>query len=70
MDKGFSLPSYWKIVKKNYSITKFLGEGSYGVVVKAKLRNTKESVAIKMVEVDFSDIQSCRNIIREITILK
>ena len=70
MDKGFSLPSYWKIVKKNYSITKFLGEGSYGVVVKARCRNTKDNVAIKMVGVDFSDIMSCRNIIREITILK
>ena len=70
MDKAFSLPSCWKLVKKNYSITKFLGEGSYGVVVKARSRTTKEAVAIKMIEVDFKDIMSCRNIIREITILK
>ena len=70
MDKAFSLPSCWKLVKKNYSITRFLGEGSYGVVVKARSRTTKEAVAIKMVEVDFTDLQSCRNIIREISILK
>ena len=70
MDKAFSLPSCWKLVKKNYSITRFLGEGSYGVVVKARTRTTKEAVAIKMVEVDFTELQSCRNIIREISILK
>jgi len=70
MDKAFSLPSCWKLVKKNYSITRFLGEGSYGVVVKARSRTTKEAVAIKMVEVDFTNLQSCRAIIREISILK
>ena len=38
MEKGFTLPAYWKLVKKNYSITRFLGEGSYGVVVKGRCR--------------------------------
>ena len=56
MEKAFSLPACWKLVKKNYSITKFLGEGSYGVVVKARNRSTRESVAIKMIEVDFTDV--------------
>ena len=52
MENKFSLPSYWKLVKKNYSITRLLGEGSYGVVVKARNRNTNETVAIKMIEIE------------------
>ena len=49
----FVLGPGWKPVKKNYSITRFLGEGSYGEVVKARHRFTKESVAIKMIKCDF-----------------
>lgn len=46
----------WKPVKKNYSITRFLGEGTYGEVVKARHRLTKEPVAIKMIKVNFDNI--------------
>jgi serine/threonine protein kinase len=66
MEKQFVLGPGWKLVKKNYSITRFLGEGSYGEVVKARHRQTKEPVAIKMIKCDFENIQTCRNILREV----
>ena len=56
MEKQFVLGKSWKLVKKNYSITRFLGEGSYGEVVKARHRITKETVAIKQIKCNFTNI--------------
>ena len=68
--KNSSLDSYWLQVKKDYKITEILGEGSFGTVVKGKHRATKKMVAIKFIKTDFKDLITCRNVIREISLLR
>lgn len=70
MEKKLVLDKQWKIIKQNYSITRFMGEGSYGEVVKARHRTTREVVAIKMLKFNFNNIHLIRNVIRELAILR
>ena len=67
--KGFHLSADWRHISKVYKLTKVIGEGSFGQVVKAKHRENGSVVAIKFVKDDPSDIISCRNMLREISIL-
>jgi cell division cycle 2-like protein len=39
----------WSKVTPNYELLEFLGKGTYGVVIKARDRKTKENVAIKFI---------------------
>ena len=64
------LDKKWKLVKQTYSLTRVLGEGSYGMVVKGRHRLTKQIVAIKMIKFEFDNIHLIRNVIREISILR
>ena len=52
--KPLDLPPVWDTVKPYYSLKKKLGAGSYGEVVKAKCKMTKQEVAIKYIT-DFAD---------------
>ena len=61
-------PSLKKIEAK-YKLKKLVGQGQYGLVVKAK-NHLKERVAIKFVEDILSDEMMTRSVIREIQILR
>ena len=41
------LDSSWKQLKKDFKLTKIIGQGSFGIVIKGKDRHTKKEVAIK-----------------------
>ena len=47
-----------------------MGQGSYGQVLKAQNRKTKEMVAIKLMKNIFNDEYSARKTLREIKILR
>jgi serine/threonine protein kinase len=49
------LDTSWQEIKKTYSITKFLGKGTYGEVYKAKHRATNEVFAIKKIKFDIEN---------------
>ena len=49
-----------------YKIKKFLGEGSYGIVVEAMSKRTKEKVAIKYISDYDSSEYSALKTVREI----
>ena len=43
------LSKIWEEAKKNYKLHKIIGEGTFGVVVKAQNITTGEKVAIKLI---------------------
>ena len=59
----------WKIVSETYSLEKLLGKGSFGMVILSKHRATDQTVAIKYIACDFSNLQATRNVLREISLL-
>ena len=59
----------WKFIKKEWKVVKHLGSGTFGQVVLAKHRQTKQEVAIKLIKDDPKDIISNRNLLREISLL-
>lgn len=56
----------WKDASQNYKLLKFLGQGSFGEVVMARNRKTKEICAVKMLQIKTEDLYSLRYVIREI----
>lgn len=60
------LEKIWKDASKEYKLIEFLGKGSYGQVVKAKHRETKEIYAIKCLKIDTTNLYLLRYIVREI----
>jgi cyclin-dependent kinase-like len=64
------LDATWLKAKEEYKLLSFIGKGSYGVVVKAKHRVTKQVVAIKQIKFHPYDIHNLRSVTREILILK
>ena len=64
------LEKQWRTVKSTYKLEQILGSGSFGQVVKAKNRQTKQPCAIKCVQFNKSQLTSLKYIIREIQILK
>jgi len=68
--KELDLPPIWCEVTHNYKLICFMGEGSYGTVIKGYCRTTNAPVAIKLVQ-NFSKWEyDCVKIIREIQIMK
>lgn len=60
----------WAEVRKSYKLLSQIGEGGYGIVVKAKCLKTGESVAIKHMT-DFNQREySTRKVLREIQIMR
>jgi serine/threonine protein kinase len=64
------LDKAWKLASKDYKIVELIGEGSEGQVVRAKNRNTKEIVAIKMINCNIKETVVMKYLIREIQILR
>lgn len=54
----------------NYERLESIGEGTYGVVYKARNRNTKEIVALKKIKLENEDEGVPSTAMREISILK
>jgi serine/threonine protein kinase len=67
MDK---IDSSWKQLQKEYKLTKMIGQGSYGIVIKGKNRETKKEVAIKKVKCDLKNLKQIKYVMREITIMR
>ena len=68
--KKSNLSKHWKIVSGQYKLLNVLGEGTFGKVIQARHRVTKQDVAIKFINTKFEKQSECRNILREISILK
>ena len=64
------LSKHWKAISKNYKLLNVLGEGTFGKVIHARHRVTKKEVAIKFISTKFAKQSECRNILREISILR
>ncbi|EGR30404.1 mitogen-activated protein kinase 2, putative [Ichthyophthirius multifiliis] len=61
--------SDWEVGDK-YEIIKVVGSGSYGQVVEALEKSTKNKVAIKRLDGIFEDTVDCKRILREIHLLR
>ena len=70
MPRKFEIDPLWKQLKPDYKLLEEMGQGSYGQVLKAQNRKTKELVAIKLMKNIFSDEYSARKTLREIKILR
>lgn len=64
------LDASWKILQKEYKLTKIIGQGTGGIVIKATHRIAKKDVAIKKIKCSFNQIDHMRYLLREITILR
>jgi len=70
VSQEFSPDSTQRSSKENYEKLEKLGEGSYGVVYKARGKHTGELVAIKKIKCDCSDEGISASTLREISMLK
>lgn len=64
------MDNLWQHVRVKYKLIEEMGEGSYGQVLKAMNRETKQIVAIKFMKNTFSDSYQARKTLREIKILR
>jgi serine/threonine protein kinase len=48
------LDASWKILQKEYKLTKIIGQGTGGIVIKATHRIAKKDVAIKKIKCSFN----------------
>lgn len=60
----------WKNLKGEYKLLEEMGQGSYGFVVKAMHKQTKQIVGIKLMKNIFGDVYQARKTLREIKILR
>lgn len=58
-----------KSIKKDYKIKENLGHGAYGIVYGCKHRQTKQEVAVKVIEVQHESY-FLKKLLREIIILR
>ena len=72
MNNNQRLTKEWDLVKDRYKIDKIIGQGAAGVVVRAKNRCLKTTVAIKYIRAGFKDGQqyTLKRILRELKILR
>ena len=64
------LSHHWDQLMKQYKFLEVLGKGTFGQVIKAKNRKTKQLVAIKFVKTNFNNLVSTRAILREVSLLR
>jgi serine/threonine protein kinase len=64
------LSSCWKALKKDYKLMEVVGEGSVGLIVKARHRLSGKDVAIKKIDCSFDDSNHMKYVLRELTILR
>ncbi|KAK4401192.1 Cell division control protein 2A [Sesamum angolense] len=65
-EMGFDLPHFWM----QYEKVEKIGEGTYGVVYKARDRMTNETIALKKIRLEQEDEGVPSTAIREISLLK
>ena len=63
------LPQVWKLLEKDFEFHRIQGQGSFGQVVKATMRSTNKTVAIKYIADAFESIYTAKRVYREIAIL-
>jgi len=68
--KNVKLGSIWRTIVAKYEPISFMGEGSFGQVVKARMRSNGRVVAIKYIKNVFRNNYESRKVIREISILR
>lgn len=64
------LDKEWKILRTDYKLLKKIGSGTFGEVIQAKHRATGTACAIKLIKTDLKTQVDCRNLYRELTILR
>ena len=64
------LHPHWSEIKHDYKILQVIGHGTFGQVVKAKIRQTGEYVAIKLISNCFQNESIARQICREIMLMR
>lgn len=67
---NFVLTAEWNFVTCDYKLMKYLGEGSFGQVIKAQNLHTGKIVAIKFINNIFRDVYHAKKVVREIEILR
>jgi len=60
----------WQTIKPDYKFLDVLGQGTFGMVMHAKHRKTSTDVAIKLVQTKFNSQVECKNVMRELSILR
>ena len=65
-----NLSRHWKHVKGEYQLLEVIGEGTFGMVLKAKHRKHGKMVAIKFIKYDTKDTIQLRYVIRELSLLR
>ena len=65
-----SLDPLWKQLKPDYKLLRIVGQGTFGTVVHGKHRKSGTEVAIKLIKTELTQQIECRNIYRELTILR
>ena len=59
-------PTNWSKIKKEYELVELIGSGSFGDVMKAKMRSNGKTVAIKLLQNLFTDEYQTKKIVSEI----
>ena len=52
--KEGSLKPHWNLIKDEYKLVSILGEGTFGQVIRAQQRITKEQFAIKCIKINIT----------------
>lgn len=65
-----NLPKIWTEVTGLYKLVSFVGEGSYGIVIKGHCRRTETPVAIKLIQNFTKYDYDCVKLIREIQLMR
>ena len=65
-----SLDPVWQVVKPDYKLLSVLGQGTFGQVVHGMHRKSRTNVAIKFIKTKFNNQVECKNILRELSLLR
>ena len=65
-----SLDPVWQIIKPDYKLLSILGQGTFGQVIHAMHRESRTNVAIKFIKTKFDNQVECKNIFRELSLLR
>ena len=68
LQKSIKLSAVWQTICSRYQPISFMGEGTFGQVIKAKDLKTGQAVAIKLIRNVFRNNYESRKVLREIMI--